>query len=215
MQVGGAIFLAVVTVVVTASASDDASPQAVLDSYRTGLIVVTAIAGLGLLITATGLRTRRAPQQTVLVAKSESESVQEEQKEREERYRSATGPLASHSHPSTQLRAPGGLFLPAGRSAVKLRPMGNSGGRRTQAERDAMTVEIGYALASAAVAAALVFGALSGPALLFDLPPGAEDLLLMAGTGLAVIVFFVRVVSVLVRFGRPQPSQPGRTKPDS
>ncbi|MFC4463411.1 MFS transporter [Streptomyces xiangluensis] len=83
VQVGGAIFLAVVTAVVTASASDDASPQAVLDSYRTGLIVVTGIAVLGLLITATGLRTRRAPQQTVLVAKSES--VQEGQKELEER----------------------------------------------------------------------------------------------------------------------------------
>ncbi|MGI5192412.1 DUF6332 family protein [Streptomyces sp. CA-288835] len=94
--------------------------------------------------------------------------------------------------------------------------MGNSGGRRTQAERDAMTVEIGYALASAAVAAALVFGAIAGPALVFELPAGAEDLLLMAGTCLAVLVFFVRVVSVLVRFGRgSQPSQPGRTKPDS
>ncbi|NGO41487.1 DUF6332 family protein [Streptomyces ureilyticus] len=94
--------------------------------------------------------------------------------------------------------------------------MENSGGRRTQAERDAITVEIGYALASAAILAALVFGAVSGPALLFDLAPGAEDLLLMAGSGLAVILFFVRVVSVLVRFQRgPQPSQPGRTKPDS
>ena len=94
--------------------------------------------------------------------------------------------------------------------------MENSGGRRTQAERDAMTVEIGYALASAAILAALVVGAVSGPALLFDLASGAEDLLLMAGSGLAVILFFVRVVSVLVRFQRgPQPSQPGRTKPDS
>ncbi|MFE9644714.1 DUF6332 family protein [Streptomyces sp. NPDC006365] len=94
--------------------------------------------------------------------------------------------------------------------------MGNSGVRRTQAERDAMTVEIGYALCSAAVVAVLVFGAVSGPALLFDLPAGAEDLLVMAGCGLAVVVFFVRVVSVLVRFQRgPQPSQPGRTKPDS
>lgn len=78
VQVGGAIFLAIVTAVVTASASDDASPQAVLDSYRTGLIVVTAIAVAGLLITATGLRKQRTqgPGRTVLVAKSEP--VQEE-----------------------------------------------------------------------------------------------------------------------------------------
>lgn len=94
--------------------------------------------------------------------------------------------------------------------------MGNSEGRRTQAERDAMTVEIGYALASAAVLAALVFGAVSGPALLFDLSDATEDLLIPIGSGLAVILFFVRVVSVLVRFQRgPQPSQPGRTNPDS
>ncbi|MER5220106.1 DUF6332 family protein [Streptomyces flaveus] len=94
--------------------------------------------------------------------------------------------------------------------------MENSGGRRTQAERDAITVETGYALCSAAVLAALAFGAVSGPALLFDLPAGAEDLLVMAGCGLAVILFFVRVVGVLVRFQRgPQPSQPGRTNPDS
>ncbi|NGO06172.1 hypothetical protein G5C60_00375 [Streptomyces sp. HC44] len=94
--------------------------------------------------------------------------------------------------------------------------MRNSGGRRTQAERDAITVETGYALCSAAFAAALVFGAVSGPALLFALPDAAEDPLLLTGTGLAVIVFFVRVVSVLVRFRRgPQPSQPGRTSPDS
>lgn len=69
VQVGGAIFLAVVTAVVTAGAPEHATPQAVLDSYRPGLVVVTGIAVAGLLITLTGVRTRR-PQQSVTVAKS-------------------------------------------------------------------------------------------------------------------------------------------------
>ncbi|GAB2807759.1 hypothetical protein GCM10027073_45770 [Streptomyces chlorus] len=88
--------------------------------------------------------------------------------------------------------------------------------RRTQAERDAITVEIGYALCSAAFAAAVVFGATAGPALLFALPGAVEGLLLGAGAVLAPVLFIVRVVSVLRRF-RPadQPSQPGRTRPDS
>jgi hypothetical protein len=89
-------------------------------------------------------------------------------------------------------------------------------GRRTQAERDAITVEIGYALVSAVFAAAVVFGAVAGPALLFDLPRQAETWLVRAALVLAPVLFAARVVSVLVRF-RPgaQPSQPGRTSPDS
>lgn len=71
IQVGGAIFLAVVTAVVTANAPEqgNASPQAVLDSYRPGLVVVTLIALAGLLITLTGLRNRRE-QPSVVVAQS-------------------------------------------------------------------------------------------------------------------------------------------------
>ncbi|MFJ6084472.1 MFS transporter [Streptomyces sp. NPDC092369] len=80
VQVGGAIFLAVVTAVVTAGAPGNADPQAVLDSYRPGLIVVTAIAGAGLLITLPGLRTRRR-QRSVVVAKS-SQSTSQEAEER-------------------------------------------------------------------------------------------------------------------------------------
>ncbi|KPI08302.1 major facilitator superfamily MFS_1 [Actinobacteria bacterium OK074] len=71
-QVGGALFLAVVTAVVTAHAPAHASPQAVLDSYRPGLIVVTAVAVAGLLLTLPGLRTRR-PQRTVVVTRSTPE----------------------------------------------------------------------------------------------------------------------------------------------
>ncbi|MEV7795014.1 DUF6332 family protein [Streptomyces sp. NPDC087512] len=90
------------------------------------------------------------------------------------------------------------------------------GGRRTQGERDAMTVEIGYALCSAAFAAAVLFGAVVGPVYVFGLPAGVRSTLVATGTVLAVVVFVARVVSVLVRFGRrDQPSQPGRTSPDS
>jgi Family of unknown function (DUF6332) len=102
--------------------------------------------------------------------------------------------------------------------------MGNFGGRsagrgrRTQAERDAITVEIGYALCSAAFAAALVFGTVAGPAFAFGLSRGARHTLVASGITVASVVFVVRVVSVLVRYGRragDQPSQPGRTSPDS
>ncbi|MEU9166432.1 DUF6332 family protein [Streptomyces sp. NPDC048420] len=91
------------------------------------------------------------------------------------------------------------------------------GGRRNQAERDAITVEIGYALCSALFAAAVLFGAVAGPALLFELPDTVEKLLLRIGLVIAPVVFVARVISVLVRFRTKddQPSQPGRTNPDS
>ncbi|MEV6614703.1 DUF6332 family protein [Streptomyces sp. NPDC051051] len=115
--------------------------------------------------------------------------------------------------------------------------MTGHGGHRTQAERDAITVEIGYALFSAAFAAAVLFGAVAGPALLFELPDPLEKVLLRAGLAVAPVVFLVRVVSVLIRFRSEataartdaasgdgdgeierrggQPSQPGLTSPDS
>ncbi|WP_031481768.1 DUF6332 family protein [Streptomyces bicolor] len=97
------------------------------------------------------------------------------------------------------------------------------GGRRSQAERDAITVEIGYALFSAAFAAAVVFGAVVGPAYAFDLSAGARRTLVGAGATAAALLFVARVASVLLRFGQrrdtregaAQPSQPGRTNPDS
>ena len=91
------------------------------------------------------------------------------------------------------------------------------GGRRNQAERDAITVEIGYALCSALFAAAVLFGAVAGPALLFELPDTVEKLLVRVALTIAPVVFVARVISVLVRFRREgaQPSQPGRTSPDS
>jgi hypothetical protein len=80
-----------------------------------------------------------------------------------------------------------------------------------------MTVEIGYALLSAVLVAALVFGVVAGPKLMFALPYAAERGLLIAGAAAAAAVFVLRVVTVLWRFPRTpaQPSQPGRTSPDS
>jgi MFS family permease len=70
VQVGGAIFLAVVTAVVTAHAPGNATPQAVLDSYRPGLIVVTIVAVVGLLLSLSGLRRSRPTAHSVVVARS-------------------------------------------------------------------------------------------------------------------------------------------------
>ncbi|WP_030737487.1 MFS transporter [Streptomyces sp. NRRL S-31] len=69
VQVGGAIFLAVVTAVITAHAPERATPQGVLDSYRPGLVVVTLIAVVGLLLSLTGVRRNRAAR-SVVVARS-------------------------------------------------------------------------------------------------------------------------------------------------
>ena len=95
--------------------------------------------------------------------------------------------------------------------------MMTTGGRRTQAERDAMTVEIGYALVSATFVAAVLFGAVAGPALLFELPGVVETLLVRGALVLVPVVFLVRVATVLYRYRQEagQPSQPGRTNPDS
>jgi MFS family permease len=77
-QVGGAIFLAVVTAVVTSSAGGHAATkQAVLDSYRPGLWVVTGIGLAGLLITLSGLR-RRRPSYGLLVATSAADETRAE-----------------------------------------------------------------------------------------------------------------------------------------
>jgi hypothetical protein len=79
VQVGGALFLAVVTAVLTANAPDDpaASRQEILDGYLPGLVVVTGIAVAGLLISLTGLRVRRPRQPSVVVAKSAAQEETE------------------------------------------------------------------------------------------------------------------------------------------
>ncbi|MFE2530320.1 DUF6332 family protein [Streptomyces sp. NPDC059371] len=90
---------------------------------------------------------------------------------------------------------------------------------RHQARRDAVTVEIGYALASAAFVAAVAFGVVTGPALFLDLSSATVHALITVGGTLAAALFVLRVATVLFRFHReaavPQPSHPGRTSPDS
>ncbi|WBO67997.1 DUF6332 family protein [Streptomyces camelliae] len=94
--------------------------------------------------------------------------------------------------------------------------MDRYGGRRTKAEQDAATVEVGYALVSAAFAAAVLCGALGVPVLLFELPDLLSTALTWLAMTLAPALFVARVVSVMVRFRQTaQPSQPGRTSPDS
>ncbi|WP_327121242.1 DUF6332 family protein [Streptomyces sp. NBC_01341] len=95
---------------------------------------------------------------------------------------------------------------------------------RTQAQRDAATIETGYALVSGAFVAVATFIGVSLPALLLELPDTGERLLFLSGAVLGAPAFVVRVVHVLLRFQqRPGPrgeqpvqsSQPGRTSPDS
>ncbi|MFJ9030373.1 DUF6332 family protein [Streptomyces sp. NPDC102274] len=104
-----------------------------------------------------------------------------------------------------------------------------AGTTRSDAERDAITVEIGFAVLTGALAAGLVYGVIAGPAWYFDLPDALRHIAAVA----AGLTFVARVVQVLWRFPRSgrgpagqlpgqqpvkhadQPSQPGRTSPDS
>jgi MFS family permease len=78
-QVGGAIFLAIVTAVVTSGHTQGGSPQEVLDSFRPGLYTVAGISLAGTLLTLTGLRLRRQPPgRTILVARSVQQEAERE-----------------------------------------------------------------------------------------------------------------------------------------
>lgn len=74
--------------------------------------------------------------------------------------------------------------------------------QRTQVDRDAITIEIGYALVSACFAAALSFGAVYGAAPVFSLSPATHSALALAGAVVATVVFALRVAHVLWRFNR-------------
>jgi hypothetical protein len=72
-------------------------------------------------------------------------------------------------------------------------------GRRSQAERDEITVEIGYALLSALFLAAVMFAVIAGPVVVWRLPPAVDKFLLVAGSSAAGLLGVVRVVHVLRR----------------
>ncbi|WP_353940763.1 DUF6332 family protein [Streptomyces sp. HUAS MG91] len=74
--------------------------------------------------------------------------------------------------------------------------------RRTQAQRDAMTVEIGFALFTGALLAAAVFALLALPAFLGLVSGGARGGLYSAAGTVAAVAFLARVVRVLSRFDR-------------
>ncbi|WP_327070165.1 MFS transporter [Kitasatospora sp. NBC_01250] len=54
MQIGNALVLAVTTAVITAGSHGGTSPQAQLDGYRPGLLLVTGVALISLVVTASG-----------------------------------------------------------------------------------------------------------------------------------------------------------------
>ncbi len=81
-QVGGAVVLAVVTAIVDAGgASKVISPAATLNAYRPALVVITVIAGIGMLVALSGLRRRARVPDAVLdvepeaVLEAEAEAV--------------------------------------------------------------------------------------------------------------------------------------------
>ncbi|MCC9707686.1 DUF6332 family protein [Streptomyces sp. MNU76] len=106
-------------------------------------------------------------------------------------------------------------------------------GRRTQAERDAMTTEIGFALfAGAVMAGAAYFGVTEFLPDVVGSLRGREDLLRHLSAAATVVVFVAVVTIVLTRFrhalrtdrrapappdgpGEARPSRPGRTNPNS
>ncbi|WP_326691663.1 MULTISPECIES: DUF6332 family protein [unclassified Streptomyces] len=81
-------------------------------------------------------------------------------------------------------------------------------GTRSQSERDAITVEIGYALVSAVLLAAVVLAVTAGPAALWTLPPAVDGPLLVTGPLMAGVVAVTRVVYVLRQYARHQPARP-------
>lgn len=75
-------------------------------------------------------------------------------------------------------------------------------GRRSQAERDEITVEIGYALLSACFLGAVVFAVIAGPVVVWQFSSAVNTFLLVAGASVAGVLGAVRVVHVLWRHAR-------------
>jgi uncharacterized Tic20 family protein len=71
--------------------------------------------------------------------------------------------------------------------------------RRSQAERDEITVEIGYALLSACFLGAVMFAVIAGPVLVWRLPSVVDKFLMVTGASAAGVLGALRVVHVLWR----------------
>ncbi|POX37838.1 hypothetical protein C3486_26130 [Streptomyces sp. Ru73] len=84
---------------------------------------------------------------------------------------------------------------------------------RSQAQRDAVTVEIAFAVVTGALAGGLVFLLCAAPVLWGLVSASWRGSWLMAAAVLGGAACALRVVRVLWRWR--QPSQPGRTSPDS
>lgn len=85
-------------------------------------------------------------------------------------------------------------------------------GPRSRAERDAVTVEIGFTLFSAGALAGLAFLALASPTLFGE----GSDTWLRHAQWVGSSVFILRVLWVLLGWQHHhQPGRPGRTRPDS
>ncbi|UUS29871.1 MULTISPECIES: DUF6332 family protein [Streptomyces] len=80
-----------------------------------------------------------------------------------------------------------------------------------QMRRDAVTVEIGYAVVTGALLAAAVFCLVASPVLLLEPSRAVQRGLLVAASSAAGLAFAVRAVRVLWRFGRRHPR---RGRPD-
>lgn len=72
-------------------------------------------------------------------------------------------------------------------------------GRESRWEKDALTVEIVFAVVSGVLLGLLVFGAVVLPALVWDLPQQVNAALRMAGGAAALICAAWRMVSVVRR----------------
>ncbi|MFD6423765.1 DUF6332 family protein [Streptomyces sp. NPDC060198] len=74
-------------------------------------------------------------------------------------------------------------------------------GRRSQQDRDEITVEIGYALLSACFLGSVMFAAIAGPAAVWDLSPTVDKVMLITGASVGGVLAVLRVVHVLWQFG--------------
>ncbi|WP_258044248.1 DUF6332 family protein [Streptomyces sp. SM11] len=72
-------------------------------------------------------------------------------------------------------------------------------GRESRWEKDALTVEIVFAVVSGVLLGLLVFGAVVLPALVWDLPQQANSALRMAGGAVGLICAAWRMVRVVWR----------------